>query len=112
MVRRRGGFDRAAHAVDAADAGGARAGAAADRQALTDSVVRPFVEAWSLCRRLQMLPQVYGATALHEVQPAPSADAAADAAAAAAEAALPFVPGRYGAADQRMEEAVKLSHGR
>ena len=73
--------------------------------------VRPFVEAWSLYRRLQMLPQVYGATALHEVHPAPSADAAADSAAAALEGAVPFVPGRYGAADHSMEEAVKLSHG-
>jgi hypothetical protein len=112
LVRRRGEFDRAAHAVAAADAaGGARAGAAAVRQVLTDSVVRPFVEAWSLYRHLQMLPQVYGATALHEVHPAPSADAAADAAAAALEGAVPFVPGRYGAADHSMEEAVKLSHG-
>ena len=50
---------------------------------------------------------------LHEVHPAPSAeeDAAADAAAAAVEGAVPFVPGRYGAADHSMEEAVKLSHG-
>ncbi len=58
-----------------------------------------------------VLPQVYGATALHEVHPAPSADAAADAAAAAAEGAVSFVPGRYGAADHSMEEAVKLNHG-
>ena len=80
--------------------------------------VRPLVEAWSLYRHLQMLPQVYGAPALHDVHPAlhdvhpaPSADAAADAAAAALEGAVPFVPGRYGAADHSMEEAVKLSHG-
>ena len=51
---------------------------------------------------------------LKEVHPTPStkANEAADAAAAAAEAAVPFVLGRYGAAERSMEEAVKLSHGR
>ena len=51
---------------------------------------------------------------LQEVHPTPSmkANKAADAAAAALEGAVPFVPGRYGAADHSMEEAVKLSHGR
>ena len=47
LVRRRGEFDRAAHVVAAADAGGARAGGAAIRQVLTqDAVVQPSVEAW------------------------------------------------------------------
>ncbi len=115
VVRRRGEFDAAANAVAAADAaGGAAAAAAGDaRQVLTDAVVQPFVEAWAAYRGAQMLPQVYGGAQLHEVHPAPSAeaDAAADAAAAALEGAVPFVPGRYGAADHSMEEAVKLSHG-
>ena len=113
VVRRRGEFDRAANAVAAADAGGGAAAAANARQVLTDAVVQPFVEAWAAYRGAQMLPQVYGGAQLHEVHPAPSAeeDAAADAAAAALEGAVPFVPGRYGAADHSMEEAVKLSHG-
>ena len=61
-----------------------------------------------------MRKQVYDGTQLQEVHPTPStkANKAADAAAAAAEGAVPFVPGRYGAADHSMEEAVKLSHGR
>ncbi len=97
LVHRRGEFNRTAHAVAAADAGGARAGGAAVRQVLTqDAMVQPLVTAWSLYRHLHMLQRVYGATALHEVHQAPSADAAAGAAAAAAEAALPFVLGRFG----------------
>ncbi len=57
---------------------------------------------------------MYGGAQLDEVHPTPSADAdaAADAAAAGAEGAVPFVPGRYGAADHSMEAAVKLSRGR
>jgi hypothetical protein len=111
VVRRRGEFDRAANAVAAADAGdGAAAAAAGDaRQVLTDAVVQPFVEAWAAYRGAQMRKQVYGGTQLHEVHPAPSAEE--DAAAAALEGAVPFVPGRYGAADHSMEEAVKLSRG-
>ena len=113
VVRRRGEFDRAANAVAAADAGDGASAAANARQVLTDAVVQPFVEAWAAYRGAQMLPQVYGGAQLHEVHPASSAeeDAAADAAAAALEGAVPFVPGRYGAADHSMEEAVKLSHG-
>jgi hypothetical protein len=114
VIRRRGEFDRAANAVVAADAGGGAAAAGYARQVLTDAVVQPFVEEWAAYRGAQMLPQVYGGAQLHDVHPPPSAeaDAAADAAAAAAEGAVPFVPGRYGAADHSMEEAVKLSRGR
>jgi hypothetical protein len=113
VVRRRGEFDGAANAVAAADAPGGAAAAADARQVFTDAVVKPFVEAWAWYRGAQMLPQVYGGAQLHEVHPAPSAeaDAVADAAAAAADGAVPFVPRRYGAADHSMEEAVKLSRG-
>ena len=91
------------------------AGAAAEaRQLLTDAVVQPFVEQWLVYRRMQMMPKVYDAAVLHQAYPSPlaEADALADDAAAAEECAVPFVPGRYGAADHSMEEAVKLSRDR
>jgi hypothetical protein len=111
VVRRRGEFDRAVNAVATADAA---VGAADARQVLTDAFVQPFAEAWAAYRGAQIRPRVYGGAQLHGVHPAPSAEAGAEAeaAAAAAEGAVPFVPGRYGAADHSMEEAVKLSRGR
>ena len=106
LVRRRGEFDRAANAVAAAHRDGgavgggpgaaaAAGGAAGDaRRLLTDAVVRPFVASWSAYRDAQMLPEVYGRALLHHE---------------VAEAVVPFAPGRHGAVDHSIEEAVKLS---
>jgi hypothetical protein len=101
VLRRRGEFDGAVNAVAAANAAGGAASAADAQQVFTDAVVQPFVEAWAAYRGAQMLPHVYGGAQLHEVYPAPSAEADA----------VPFVPRRYGAADLSMAEAVKLSRG-
>ena len=121
LVRRRGEFDRAASdggavgeglgaavaAAGGAGGGGGGGGAAGDdaRRLLADAVVRPFVDSWSAYRDAQMLPEVYGRALLREVHATQPADVAAE----VAEALVPFVPGRYGAVDHSIEEAVKLS---
>ena len=116
LVRRRGEFDRAASdggAVGGRPGGAAAAGGggAADDDAgrlLADAVVRPFVDSWSAYRDAQMLPEVYGRALLREVHATQPADVAAE----VAVASVPFVPGRYGAVDHSIEEAVKLSRER